>query len=835
MAQNCLVYHCTEGSDPLVRCIYNEPDPHETMPVNLTLSFFGDQGLDNEADQSRGTFLKGLVNDDKVQAFFHAGDFDYGSNPTAWDNMLTTNLGADFPYFSAIGNHDYDNWTNYNRVIYDRYQKFGAKCYGDIGRNNVCTFKGFSFVISSVGTGMTYTQLPLTFDDAFNNYGGIWRMCMWHKNQHVLQLGYKIDEVGWEAYNDCVKNGAFIINGHEHSYARSKTITHYSPAMTDYHEEDEILNAANSSFLAVVGTGGREIRACSEEKDQNPWWGKAFCSPSFSDWGGALVCVFNLNGEPRKAYCYFKAFNGSVMDSFYLRSENTISTCSTNAPIDPPVETPADLPTEEPSSPPTDSPTVPPTRSPTRSPTPPTRPPTEARTDPPVEAPTNTPTAAPYCKEKFPLQCEAPEMDCISNSPDPLEDMPVNLTLAFYGDQGVDDNVLNGRRIQYMKLLKEEEGVSAIFHAGDFDYNNNPTLWDDRITMALGSDFPYFSTIGNHDQPQWLNYRKKIHDRWNKFGAKCYGDVGRDNICSFKGFTFVLSGVGTSSTWETSLIEKGFNYFGGLWRMCMWHKNQHILQVGEKSDEVGWDPYNACKDAGAFIINGHEHSYCRSKTISSYKPESPDFIDGSGEELVTRSGESWLAVAGTAGMDIRPCSGNLRYNPWWSSVLCSPDFTDMGALICKFNLNGVKNRAYCYFLSNKKEILDSFYVTSKNDVQYCGNDRLFPIFQVPTQSPTESSPTTRPDIVPTLPPTTFNSTPQPEPEPETPKKERPIFFGFLPATSEAQALFLLVVIIVGVAALVGGVVYGLVRFLIQMKSPTTVSMKDHKPMIYDRL
>ena len=50
----------------------------------------------------------------------------------------------------------------------------------------------------------------------------------------------------------------------------------------------------------------------------------------------------------------------------------------------------------------------------------------------------------------------------------------------------------------------------------------------------------------------------------------------------------------------------------------MWHKNQRILQVGSKSDEVGFEAYNRCAKMGAIIVTGHEHSYCRSKPISSY-------------------------------------------------------------------------------------------------------------------------------------------------------------------------------------------------------------------------
>ena len=39
------------------------------------------------------------------------------------------------------------------------------------------------------------------------------------------------------------------------------------------------------------------------------------------------------------------------------------------------------------------------------------------------------------------------------------------------------------------------------------------------------------------------------------------------------------------------------------------------MQMGNKEDQTGWEVYNACKDGGAIIATGHEHSYHRTNTL----------------------------------------------------------------------------------------------------------------------------------------------------------------------------------------------------------------------------
>ena len=80
---------------------------------------------------------------------------------------------------------------------------------------------------------------------------------------------------------------------------------------------------------------------------------------------------------------------------------------------------------------------------------------------------------------------------------------------------------------------------------------------------------------------------------------------------------FVLSGVGTLGSGHVQYMKDALAQSDATWKICAWHKNQQAMQVGGKSDEVGWSAYEACREAGALIATGHEHTYERTKTLTS--------------------------------------------------------------------------------------------------------------------------------------------------------------------------------------------------------------------------
>jgi len=266
-----------------------------------------------------------LILQSGAEAVLHAGDFDYVNNPAGWEAQITQILGADFPYFSAVGNHDLPRWNDYAALINARYTKFGAKCWGDTGRDQVCSFKGVVFAISGVGTSSKYDQIYLA--EAIQAFPSSIPICMWHKNQHNMQLGGKTDETGYEVYETCGALGGFIITGHEHSYARTKIMTGYGPSPqweevpSDPLTGDQLTLEYGKSVTVVTGIAGREIRVCTQGKEHNGWWGRALCSNTVPPVTyGVLFCKFNFNGNKDQAYCELKLINGNVMDKFLLKS-----------------------------------------------------------------------------------------------------------------------------------------------------------------------------------------------------------------------------------------------------------------------------------------------------------------------------------------------------------------------------------------------------------------------------------------------------------------------------------------------------------------------------------
>jgi hypothetical protein len=251
-----------------------------------------------------------------------------------------------------------------------------------------------------------------------------------------------------------------------------------------------------------------------------------------------------------------------------------------------------------------------------------------------------------------------------------------------------------------------------------------------------------------------------IKNRYERFGAKCWGDVGRGNICSFKGFTFIITGYGVSDPWpgrsDSEFIHQAFSSYGGIWRACIWHKNQHILQLGDKGDEVGWNAYNNCRKKGAMIINGHEHSYCRSKLITDFQPSAPSFTEGN---ISIGPNQTFVTVTGVAGVGIRACTEGKELNEWWGSAWCAPNLTEFGALVCKLNLNGDKRKGHCYFKTSSGAILDSFDIETTNEVES----------YLSLEPQPQPSHVPQPEPIPTSEPTTpTQEPPEPFPEPQVP-------------------------------------------------------------------
>ena len=254
-------------------------------------------------------------------------------------------------------------------------------------------------------------------------------------------------------------------------------------------------------------------------------------------------------------------------------------------------------------------------------------------------------------------------------------------------------------------------GASFVIHSGDFEYENDPQLFEDNLNAVLGPDYPYFASIGNHDNIAWNGHQQRLTARLQRFGGNlnCTGDIGINMACNWQGLFFVLSGVGTRGSDHETYIDNAFASSTAVWKIVSWHKNQRLMQIGGKINEVGWDAYDTARKHGAIIATGHEHSYCRSFMMSDYSTQQVANFDAT---LDLNVGESFVFVSGLAGKDIRDWNDNLVSNEWWAAYGASNNNIQYGALLCTFNINGDLRKAHCTYTDVNGKIWDDFDVSS---------------------------------------------------------------------------------------------------------------------------
>jgi len=255
--------------------------------------------------------------------------------------------------------------------------------------------------------------------------------------------------------------------------------------------------------------------------------------------------------------------------------------------------------------------------------------------------------------------------------------------VAFLGDQGISQTSTRG----VLEMIKEW-GADPFVILGDFDYVNSPSRWQQLLDEVLGPDYPILAIGGNHDVPQWNGYRQVIQANMARSGLSqyCTGTLGVDMACNYKGIFFLLNQVGTQgniNNYVTSARNVLQANVGERWKFCGWHKNQHVYQTGDKNDETGYAILDTCRQYGAAVITGHEHSYARSVLMSDYAEQ--EIVQPiQDEELHLSLGESFVVCTGLGGKDIRAWRNGAQNNPWWASCAASNNGVDYGALLCEF-------------------------------------------------------------------------------------------------------------------------------------------------------
>ncbi len=306
--------------------------PGTATDENLRVAVIGDQGLGPDA-----VAVLELIKSEDADMVIHLGDFDYKSDPEAWDAQITSVLGADYPYFALVGNHDIGKWVDgYRPLIEARLERIeGAECVGEeAGVKMRCRYRGLSFVLSGVGTWGFYDHNSY-LREVFEGDDSIWQLCCWHKNRTDLQAGDKGDEVSLEAYQACADRGAMVLTGHEHSYARTRVLSDIDNPAAGYGAigpPEQLVTKPGQTFVLVSGIGGKSLRDYDAAlHDDDTWWATIYAgghhlyngelTTDYQYTYGAAFIDFHVDSDPRKARGYAKNIAGEVFDNFELQTE----------------------------------------------------------------------------------------------------------------------------------------------------------------------------------------------------------------------------------------------------------------------------------------------------------------------------------------------------------------------------------------------------------------------------------------------------------------------------------------------------------------------------------
>lgn len=193
--------------------------------------------------------------------------------------------------------------------------------------------------------------------------------------------------------------------------------------------------------------------------------------------------------------------------------------------------------------------------------------------------------------------------------------------MAFFGDQDLGTGPLT--------VLQQisQWGAHAVFHSGDFDYHDDPAAFFALRDSVFAEGFPYLTTIGNHELVMWNEgYESGLAERMkslkNDTDVRCWGQIGVNMACNFggeRGLVVIMSGVGTCGTGHEAFLEETLRSFPkAQWKLCMWHKVQHLYQTSDNEDETGYGVYDTCRRHGAIVMTAHTHSYSRTVVMSDF-------------------------------------------------------------------------------------------------------------------------------------------------------------------------------------------------------------------------
>jgi predicted phosphodiesterase len=320
--------------------------------------------------------------------------------------------------------------------------------------------------------------------------------------------------------------------------------------------------------------------------------------------------------------------------------------------------------------------------------------------------------------------------------------------VAFIGDVGVRDTS------EKVLALVKNEGAQLLVIVGDFDYEDSPAKFFDMVYQQSGGTIPILVVIGNHDQARWggtTGYQAKFFSKLKDFpNVHCTGDFGINGTCTYKGVTFLLSGVGTLGKNHDQYLSSQLTASNSVWNVCLWHVAVQTLQVGEKTDMRHLPSYEICRQAGAPIITAHEHSYHRTKTLTDMNTRTVSAQWPTANSLAVGPGFTFVSVTGAGGESLREQKRCLpSTEPYscteWAKLYTTSQGAAYGAQFITFGEGG-PGKATGYFKNIAGEVVDRFTITNTRVAGSPPATPTPPSIPTPLPSPTPPSAPVRGDF-----------------------------------------------------------------------------------------
>jgi hypothetical protein len=278
------------------------------------------------------------------------------------------------------------------------------------------------------------------------------------------------------------------------------------------------------------------------------------------------------------------------------------------------------------------------------------------------------------------------------------------LKVAFIGDTGTGTNFRS-----VLNLIKNE-AAHAVLVQGDMSYSDSPSTWWSDVNSVLGVTFPVFISRGNHDDAVWTGYLPTANEHLGG-ATRVAGAHDAHYKTTFRGLVIATIKKGDTGARITPFLQDDPH----IWKVCQWHHNQQAMQVGGKTNEMGWDVYETCRQLGAIIESGHEHSYSRTKTLTSMTSQVVDASCSTPGTLCIGPGRTFANVTGLGGNSVRdqlrclPSTYPYGCNGEWAFIYTNQQNATHGAQFIIFN-DGGPNRATGYFKNVTGQTVDTFTI-----------------------------------------------------------------------------------------------------------------------------